>query len=101
MIRRPPRSTQSRSSAASDVYKRHLLDKPCLHHPLALNHRIRHYPAHERGRAYRVVVSGYYVIDLVRVTVGVDQSHDWYTQIARLRHGNPFLVRIDHEKHLG
>src|SRR5450756_2020613 len=26
MIRRPPRSTQSRSSAASDVYKRQLLD---------------------------------------------------------------------------
>src|SRR5450756_558923 len=27
MIRRPPRSTQSRSSAASDVYKRQLLHK--------------------------------------------------------------------------
>jgi len=27
MIRRPPRSTQSRSSAASDVYKRQDLDK--------------------------------------------------------------------------
>src|SRR5680860_1903653 len=27
MIRRPPRSTQSRSSAASDVYKRQVLDK--------------------------------------------------------------------------
>src|SRR5680860_707354 len=26
MIRRPPRSTQSRSSAASDVYKRQFLD---------------------------------------------------------------------------
>ena len=26
MIRRPPRSTQSRSSAASDVYKRQMLD---------------------------------------------------------------------------
>eukprot|EP00657_Telonema_sp_P-1_P008951 TRINITY_DN3150_c0_g1_i1.p1 TRINITY_DN3150_c0_g1~~TRINITY_DN3150_c0_g1_i1.p1 ORF type:complete len:117 (-),score=62.31 TRINITY_DN3150_c0_g1_i1:57-407(-) len=31
MIRRPPRSTQSRSSAASDVYKRQLL---VLLHPL-------------------------------------------------------------------
>src|SRR5450756_812566 len=28
MIRRPPRSTQSRSSAASDVYKRQVLDRP-------------------------------------------------------------------------
>src|SRR5450756_3085620 len=27
MIRRPPRSTQSRSSAASDVYKRQVLDE--------------------------------------------------------------------------
>src|SRR5680860_1848083 len=27
MIRRPPRSTQSRSSAASDVYKRQLIDE--------------------------------------------------------------------------
>src|SRR5450756_2416748 len=29
MIRRPPRSTQSRSSAASDVYKRQLQDFTC------------------------------------------------------------------------
>ena len=28
MIRRPPRSTQSRSSAASDVYKRQGIDVP-------------------------------------------------------------------------
>src|SRR5450756_2043667 len=28
MIRRPPRSTQSRSSAASDVYKRQLIEEP-------------------------------------------------------------------------
>src|SRR5665213_2512323 len=31
MIRRPPRSTQSRSSAASDVYKRQLLLRRTLH----------------------------------------------------------------------
>src|SRR5450756_2937712 len=30
MIRRPPRSTQSRSSAASDVYKRQCKDHPSL-----------------------------------------------------------------------
>ena len=29
MIRRPPRSTQSRSSAASDVYKRQAFDAVC------------------------------------------------------------------------
>ena len=37
MIRRPPRSTQSRSSAASDVYKRQVLeglvDKLIRRHP--------------------------------------------------------------------
>src|SRR5680860_1920078 len=30
MIRRPPRSTQSRSSAASDVYKRQFLDREVI-----------------------------------------------------------------------
>src|SRR5450756_2702982 len=34
MIRRPPRSTQSRSSAASDVYKRQLLDRRSAHRAL-------------------------------------------------------------------
>eukprot|EP00657_Telonema_sp_P-1_P008063 TRINITY_DN28611_c0_g1_i1.p1 TRINITY_DN28611_c0_g1~~TRINITY_DN28611_c0_g1_i1.p1 ORF type:complete len:110 (+),score=57.72 TRINITY_DN28611_c0_g1_i1:1-330(+) len=32
MIRRPPRSTQSRSSAASDVYKRQVLVRVCEGH---------------------------------------------------------------------
>ena len=36
MIRRPPRSTQSRSSAASDVYKRQVLQTPaCYLQPLS------------------------------------------------------------------
>ena len=33
MIRRPPRSTQSRSSAASDVYKRQLVYSVCSFEP--------------------------------------------------------------------
>src|SRR5680860_813484 len=49
MIRRPPRSTQSRSSAASDVYKRQTrlrrCDQPSHHAPL-----FSHLPATE---AYR------------------------------------------------
>src|SRR5680860_1708026 len=36
MIRRPPRSTQSRSSAASDVYKRQFLDSLVMPRALAL-----------------------------------------------------------------
>src|SRR5680860_1674089 len=42
MIRRPPRSTQSRSSAASDVYKRQLdqpLDVQRLGHPASVGGR--------------------------------------------------------------
>src|SRR5680860_1730121 len=35
MIRRPPRSTQSRSSAASDVYKRQELDRAAIEQILA------------------------------------------------------------------
>ena len=33
MIRRPPRSTQSRSSAASDVYKRQLINRRAIRFP--------------------------------------------------------------------
>ena len=36
MIRRPPRSTLDRSSAASDVYKRQDLDSPYLQAPVPL-----------------------------------------------------------------
>ena len=36
MIRRPPRSTQSRSSAASDVYKRQAVDRATVYRTLAL-----------------------------------------------------------------
>ena len=35
MIRRPPRSTLDRSSAASDVYKRQVLHRRVLCHPKA------------------------------------------------------------------
>ena len=41
MIRRPPRSTQSRSSAASDVYKRQVqLGDWCGYHLLASHHQV-------------------------------------------------------------
>src|SRR5678815_5830878 len=39
MIRRPPRSTLDRSSAASDVYKRqHVVSAAMLHHPMSVQH---------------------------------------------------------------
>ena len=37
MIRRPPRSTQSRSSAASDVYKRQFMSKIIFFYVFAIN----------------------------------------------------------------
>src|SRR5450756_3187097 len=39
MIRRPPRSTQSRSSAASDVYKRQMLIRVTLDRRRHVRHR--------------------------------------------------------------
>src|SRR5680860_1228778 len=65
MIRRPPRSTQSRSSAASDVYKRQLrkvdriLDQ-LLHHDRAHRDDLRH----QRHRRHPGRVRGQCVDDL-------------------------------------
>src|SRR5428012_22410 len=47
MIRRPPRSTQSRSSAASDVYKRQ--DKDLMAHDERLKAEFSAQPEGERG----------------------------------------------------
>src|SRR5450756_1073461 len=58
MIRRPPRSTQSRSSAASDVYKRqNYTNRSVLIHPdldpahrvKTLAHELGHITLHEPG----------------------------------------------------
>ena len=43
MIRRPPRSTQSRSSAASDVYKRQVCALPGIAHLLGKAHEIAYF----------------------------------------------------------
>src|SRR5678815_2467434 len=52
MIRRPPRSTLDRSSAASDVYKRQLVRAgPVAHQGSAHQHRDRRYHAGARRRS--------------------------------------------------
>src|SRR5450756_379957 len=67
MIRRPPRSTQSRSSAASDVYKRQTpyltraLEKALEAHqpPLVRGRRIKLRYAHQGGKnPPRIIVHG-------------------------------------------
>eukprot|EP01016_Furgasonia_blochmanni_P046561 TRINITY_DN6729_c0_g1_i13.p3 TRINITY_DN6729_c0_g1~~TRINITY_DN6729_c0_g1_i13.p3 ORF type:complete len:111 (-),score=32.97 TRINITY_DN6729_c0_g1_i13:34-366(-) len=50
MIRRPPRSTQSRSSAASDVYKRQVYDMMCKY-----SFRQAFYRQVERGNRWYAV----------------------------------------------
>src|SRR5450756_1385839 len=58
MIRRPPRSTQSRSSAASDVYKRQTVFSISLvlRHPGGSPAGVitQHGPAHDDGHAHSV-----------------------------------------------
>eukprot|EP00657_Telonema_sp_P-1_P000086 TRINITY_DN10142_c0_g1_i2.p1 TRINITY_DN10142_c0_g1~~TRINITY_DN10142_c0_g1_i2.p1 ORF type:complete len:138 (-),score=28.50 TRINITY_DN10142_c0_g1_i2:93-506(-) len=62
MIRRPHRSTQSRSSAASDVYKRQEVDVSCRFHP---RHDMIGYLHDEIGVNYGELI----VKDLIRTTV--------------------------------
>src|SRR5450756_1686141 len=54
MIRRPPRSTQSRSSAASDVYKR----QGVSHHRLKAGKRQGFGHKHENAEEIYVVLGG-------------------------------------------
>src|SRR5450756_2651877 len=71
MIRRPPRSTQSRSSSASDVYKRQTLALPfgpdCAFPSQAKTERIRACDA--------VVGVSQYVADYIRQYAGIDAVH--------------------------
>src|SRR5680860_359901 len=96
MIRRPPRSTQSRSSAASDVYKRQVIPEkyvegrpvllyevvlqeesfhfPGSHNPFKVNRLLCHFPRLDRHRAPALLregghVAGVHVEDLTRSTL--------------------------------
>ena len=66
MIRRPPRSTLDRSSAASDVYKRQALAK----HPHDLGDHVTG-AAHDHGIAAMQVEA----FDLVHVVQGLSLIH--------------------------
>src|SRR5450756_3232449 len=55
MIRRPPRSTQSRSSAASDVYKRQPVKDPTLQNPQCVwQHMKKHYSRYTADKVEQV-----------------------------------------------
>src|SRR5450756_2559546 len=69
MIRRPPRSTQSRSSAASDVYKRQILDTKG--HILTNNHVVA---AGGSGSTLSVTLNDLRTYDAT--VVGTDPSTD-------------------------
>src|SRR5450756_3071136 len=70
MIRRPPRSTQSRSSAASDVYKRQVLVLSASDRPVAVRMAIR---AGARGYALKCEAA-----DLIRQAIReVAAGRDW------------------------
>src|SRR5450756_3217517 len=88
MIRRPPRSTQSRSSAASDVYKRQGVAAVVFVYLLlflAAGHRdlLRVYDHHAVARVHarsidRLVLAAQYLGDLAReppkdLALGIDQ----------------------------
>ena len=69
MIRRPPRSTQSRSSAASDVYKRQVVEVVLVHIKLA-QHQLEHIQYQHQFRLVLVVV----LLKLLVVLVVVELS---------------------------
>ena len=55
MIRRPPRSTLDRSSAASDVYKRQAVERPARARPRAyiiLHHKLQRRRPRSPGRLF-------------------------------------------------
>src|SRR5215204_1210941 len=53
--------------------------------------------ADEVNRAYRVVVTRNDIVDHVRVTVGVGQSHHRYLESVRLFDQELLTLRVDHE----
>src|SRR5680860_1369576 len=57
MIRRPPRSTQSRSSAASDVYKRQVQTRTGSHGCCDTNHTLIFFGQMDQGLAEGLCVT--------------------------------------------
>ena len=49
----------------------------------------------------RVVVARDRIIDAVGITIGVDDGNDRNPKLLGFGHRNRFLVRVDHEQHVG
>eukprot|EP00657_Telonema_sp_P-1_P002984 TRINITY_DN1696_c0_g1_i3.p1 TRINITY_DN1696_c0_g1~~TRINITY_DN1696_c0_g1_i3.p1 ORF type:complete len:112 (-),score=29.69 TRINITY_DN1696_c0_g1_i3:134-469(-) len=75
MIRRPPRSTQSRSSAASDVYKRQIMDG---NGRWAKQKGLFRSIGHENGsKAVREIVEGCAEIGIPYLTLYAFSTENW------------------------
>src|SRR5450756_3185157 len=86
MIRRPPRSTQSRSSAASDVYKRQIQ----LH---------CHYIGGLAPMTYlKAVEAGVDVIDTATVPLAFGNSQPASEMVVTALIGTPYDTELDLEK---
>src|SRR5450756_222698 len=96
MIRRPPRSTQSRSSAASDVYKRQTWGKPkpTLHHsPKIRNNISEQVRSDNYVKPFRVFHNPHrHSIDEIKLRFYIwiacgDFSEDLTPEAVNVRHG--------------
>src|SRR5450756_1400794 len=77
MIRRPPRSTQSRSSAASDVYKRQALRSVALAHGVC-----PYYLSQDLVRWSDVVIGDYnYYFDVSALLHGLTVGNQWRVSV--------------------
>src|SRR5450756_3221669 len=102
MIRRPPRSTQSRSSAASDVYKRQMFDHPLLRLAVGGRHAYLEpdlIALHHRGRFHVVEIKSFPIIDgqadPAKVAAAAIQSAVYVHALRDLLGGDPGGVHYE------
>src|SRR5680860_1503971 len=99
MIRRPPRSTQSRSSAASDVYKRQakILDQPV--NPEALGERVEASSSLAQD-VIAIDATGAEALETAQVANAVARAYQETvatSQLARARQANILVERYIRE----
>src|SRR5665648_1195536 len=86
MIRRPPRSTLSSSSAASDVYKRQVLNASKLHDQEQLSEQL------QQALDSRVVIEQAKGITAQKKSVTIDHAYQLMRGHARNNHASLRMV---------